>query len=99
MEAYWPQFDKNKNGYLSLAEIDRGVKYVIKLPDLFPLAPMIKRGFNATKAKMKAMTKYGDDYVSKAQFPYLLQYIKNYYIYWAIFNDLDKNHDKKLSLE
>jgi hypothetical protein len=71
----------------------------MKLPDLFPLAPMIKKGFNATKAKMKAMTKFGDDYVSKAEFPYLVQYIRNYYIYWAIFNEIDKNKDRKLTLE
>ena len=72
---------------------------MIKLPNLFPLGPMIKRGFNASKAKMKAITKYGDDFVSKAEFPYLLQYIKNYYIYWAIFNELDKDKDKQLTLE
>ena len=44
------------------------------------------------------MTKYGDDYISKAEFPYMSQYIKNYYIYWAIFNKIDIDHDKKLSL-
>jgi hypothetical protein len=37
INAYWPQFDKNKNGYLSLAEINSGVRYVLKLPELFPL--------------------------------------------------------------
>jgi hypothetical protein len=64
--VYWPQFDRNKNGYLSMSEVDHGMRYVIKLPELFPLAPVIKRAFNASKAKMKAMTKFGDDYVSKA---------------------------------
>lgn len=37
INTYWPQFDKNKNGYLSLAEINSGVRYVLKLPELFPL--------------------------------------------------------------
>jgi len=97
INSYWPQFDKNNNGYLNLAEINSGVRYVLKLPDLFPLEPVAKRAFNASKAKMKAMTKFGDEYVSKAEFPYLIKYIRDYYRYWAVFNEIDKNHDKKVS--
>ena len=59
---------------------------------------MLRRAFKATKAKLTAMTKYGEEHISKAEFPYLLQYIKNYYIYWAIFNKIDIDHNKKLSL-
>ena len=70
----------------------------MKLPDVFPLEPMLRKAFKATKTKLIAMTKYGDDYLSKAEFPYLVQYIKNYYIYWAIFNKIDIDHNKKLSL-
>ena len=59
---------------------------------------MLKKAFNAAKTQGKAITKYGDNYVSKHEFPYLLHYIKNYYIYWAIFNSIDVDHDQKLSL-
>ena len=65
INAYWPQFDKDKNGYLCLAEIEQGVRFVLKLPDLFPLEPVVKRAFKASKAKLKAITKYGDNYVSQ----------------------------------
>ena len=47
---------------------------------------------------MKAMTKYGDDYVSKAEFPYLMQYLRNYYIFWAIFNEIDTDKNKQINL-
>ena len=75
-----------------------GIKNVVKIPDVFPLGPMLKKAFNATKTQVKAITKYGDSYISKQEFPYLLQYIKNYYIYWAIFSSIDVDNDQKLSL-
>ena len=98
MDHYWTEFDRNKSGYLNSAEVERGIRLVMKLPDVFPLERMLKKAFKATKSKIVAMTKYGDDRVSKAEFHYLVQYIKNFYIYWAIFNNLDDDHDKKLSL-
>ena len=98
MDHYWAEFDRNKSGYLNLAEVERGIRCVMKLPDVFPLEKMLKKAFKASKSKIAAMTKYGDDRVSKAEFHYLVQYIKNFYIYWAIFNNLDDDHDKKLSL-
>ena len=70
----------------------------MKLPDLFPLAPILKRAFNAAKTKLKSITKIGDDYVSQKEFPYLIRYLKDYYIYWAIFNNIDQDNDKKVSL-
>ena len=70
----------------------------MKLPDLFPLEPVVKRAFKASKTKLKAITKFGDNYVSQKEFPYLICYIKDYYIYWAIFNNIDKDCDRKLSI-
>jgi len=63
---YWPRFDCNGNGYLSLAEVDKGIRDVIRLPELFKMKPVIIKAFNMAKTKLKAVTKYGDDYVSKA---------------------------------
>jgi len=62
----WTYVDVNNNGYASLAEIDKGLRDVIKLPALFNLKPVIIRAFTAAKTKLKAKSKYGDDYVSKA---------------------------------
>ena len=36
-------FDGNGNGYLSLAEIDKGVRDVLNLPELFKTKPVIMR--------------------------------------------------------
>ena len=41
------------------------MKYVVKVPDVLPIEPMLKKAFKATKAKMIAVTAYGDNYISK----------------------------------
>lgn len=51
------------------------------------------------KNKLKATNKYGDDYVSKAEFRFLLQYLRDYYCYWSIFNEIDTSKDRRISLK
>ena len=34
-DSYWAAIDVNGNGYLSLAEVDKGLRDVIKIPVLF----------------------------------------------------------------
>lgn len=97
--SYWPGFDVNGNGYLSLAEVDKGIRDVIQLPQLFELKPVIIRAFNAAKTSLKASSKHGDDYVSKAEFKYLIQYLKEYTNYWIVFDEVDSSKDHRISLE
>lgn len=97
--TYWPAFDVNGNGYLSLAEVDKGIRDVIQLPELFQLKPVLIRAFNAAKNKLKAKSQYGDDYVSKAEFKYLIQYLKEYTSYWIIFDEIDTSDDRRISLD
>ena len=39
----------NNNGLLSLAEVDKGMRDVVKLPALFKLKPVLMRAFQAAK--------------------------------------------------
>lgn len=66
----------NGNGYLSLAEVDKGMRDVVQLPILFQLKPVLMRAFQAAKTKVKAKTKYGDDYVTKGEYRFLLKYMR-----------------------
>lgn len=42
---YWKGFDNNGNGYVSLAETEKGIRDVIKLDNLFDAKPAIMRAF------------------------------------------------------
>jgi len=44
------------------------------------------RAFNAAKAKVKSKSKYGDDYVERAEFRFLLKYLRQYFEYWIAFD-------------
>lgn len=74
--AIFAEFDMNSNGYLSLAEIDKGIRDVLNLPELFETKPVIIRAYTAAKDKIKSAHTFGDDYVSKAEFRYLLIYLR-----------------------
>lgn len=94
----WKSIDMNGNGYLSLAEIDRGLLDVIRIPRLFDIKPVIIRAFQSAKNKIKSASKYGADYVSFAEFKYLLSYLRQYYEYWIAFERIDTDHDRKVTL-
>jgi Ca2+-binding EF-hand superfamily protein len=88
----------NGNGYLSLAEVDRGLLEVVRIPQLFNVKPVIIKAFQASKNKVKSTNQHGKDYVSQAEFRYLLSYLRQYYEYWVAFERVDKDHDKRVTL-
>lgn len=95
----WRCIDMNNNGYLSLAQVDKGLRDIIKLPAVFNLKPVIIRAFNAAKKKLKATNPHGDDYVSKAEYKYLVLYLKQYYTYWQLFDAVDTSDDRRINLQ
>ena len=58
--------DVNSNGYLSLAELDKGMRDVVHIPILFDTKPVIMRAYQSAKNKLKSKNSHGDDYVSRA---------------------------------
>ena len=59
---------------------------VLNLPQLFNLKPVLMRAFQAAKNKLPSKNPHGDDYVSRAEFRYLLMYLRQYYEYWVAFD-------------
>ena len=98
-ETMWPLFDVNGNGYVSLAEVDKGMRDAVNLPELFKLKPVLLRAFNAAKTKLKSKTTHGDDYVTKGEFKYVLLYLRQYYEYWVAFDTIDTNDDRRVTLQ
>jgi len=88
-------FDPNGNGFLSLAEVDKGVRDVLKLDQVFDCKPVMIRAFNAAKDKGKNKSKVSDDYIEKNEFRIFLVYLRQYFEYFVMFERIDTGHDKK----
>ena len=91
--------DMNGNGYVSLAEIDRGIQDVLNLPEVFNCKKPIMRAFQAAKTKYKAKSKYSDDYIEWMEFRIFLVYLRQYFEYWVMFERVDASGDHKISLD
>lgn len=92
------EFDPNGNGYLSLAELDKGIRDVLQLDNVFRCKPAIMRAYQAAKAKGPQRSKYSDDYVERNEFRIFLVYLRQYFEYWQMFERIDTNHDRKVTL-
>ncbi len=92
-------FDPNGNGYLSLAEVDKGIRDVLKLPELFGMKRVIMRAFQAAKNYMPSKSKVGDDYIGRGEFRFFLVCLRQYLEYWVMFERIDSSDDKKISID
>ena len=95
----WDAIDMNKNGYVSLAEFDRGVRDVLNLPQIFSLKKVLMRAYQASKAKIKGKAKYSKDYVEWLEFRILLVYLRQYFEYYVMFCRIDTSDDFKVNLQ
>lgn len=91
--------DVNGNGYMSLAEIDKGLRDVVQIPAMFNLKPVIMRAYQTARSVSPAKTKHSDDYITKGEFKYLLYYLRQYYEYWIGFDAIDTNDDRRVSFD
>ena len=64
------------NGYLSLAEVDKGLHETCGLDGVYSCKPAIIRAFNAAKGLKKGAGGRDDDYVSRIEFRMLLVFLK-----------------------
>ena len=94
------QFDPNGNGYLSLAEVDKGCRDALGLYEIFDAKPVIMRAFQAAKGVNDRRNKpgsHGPDYVEKCEFRLLLVYLRQYFEIWQMFDLVDSSDDRRVS--
>lgn len=92
-------FDPNANGFLSLAEVDKGIRDVLRLPDLFSIKQVIMRAFQAAKDLAPNKTKYSGDYIERNEFRYFLCYLRQYFEYYEMFERVNTNQDKYIDFD
>ncbi|KAG7356252.1 flagellar calcium-binding protein [Nitzschia inconspicua] len=92
-------FDPNGNGYLSLAEIDKGCRDILGLYELFEAKKAIMRAYQAAKGVGNNSDETGADYVEKNEFRLLLVYLRDYFILWKIFEKIDTGNDARINMD
>ena len=89
----------NGNGHLSLAEVDLGIKQVLRCESLFNTKPVLIRAFNTAKNFHNRQTGIRADTVQFKEFRALLWYLRQYIKYWCMFSRIDTSHDHRVSFQ
>lgn len=95
------QFDPNGNGYLSLAETDKGFRDVVQLHSIFNCKPVIMRAFQAARSINDARNKpssHGPNYIERCEFRMLLWYVREYFELWQMFAIIDSSDDRRIDM-
>jgi Ca2+-binding EF-hand superfamily protein len=99
-EEIFAAFDPNGNGYLSLAEIDKGCRDILGLYELFEAKKAIMRAYQASKAVgNNKLGEQGADYVERNEFRLLLKYLRDYFVLWKIFQKIDTGSDARINMD
>merc|ERR1712018_711495 len=93
------QFDPNGNGYLSLAETDKGMRDVLQSDELFDCKQAVNRAFHFAKTKSQGESKHGDDFLEFREFRLFLATLRQYFEYYQAFARIDTGDDNRVSKE
>ena len=93
--------DGNGNGYLSLAEVDSGMRGVISGAGLLASAkPAVMRAFQAAKGARSGGRPLGDDLIERGdEFRLFLLYLRRYLELLLAFDQLDTSGDRRLDTD
>ena len=94
----WNSIDINGNGYVSLAELDKGVRDAMQNQELFDSKPVLIRAYKAARNRVKTQKLHGPDYIERCEFRLVLLYLRQYFEYWVAFQRVDKSGDDRISL-
>jgi Ca2+-binding EF-hand superfamily protein len=98
-QKMFSDFDPNGNGFLSLAEVDKGIRDVLRLPEIFALKRVIMRAFQAAKDSTKNKHKNSSDYIERNEFRYFLCYLRQYFEYYEMFDLINTDDDKYIDFD
>ena len=101
-QEFFQRMDTNASGQLSYSELYEGVRNVLQCDELFDAEPVIKEAYKhaaayGNKRKKKNAAKY--PFITFKQFRALLWYLREYFEYWIIFNEVDTSHDSRLTFD
>ena len=97
-KAMFNKFDINANGLLSVAEVDKAVRDVLKSPAMFKSKPAVMRAFQAAKRANGKGRGPSGDFVERNEFRLLLSYLRSYFQLYAAFSRVDTSDDRRIDL-
>lgn len=96
----YKQMDANGNGFLSLAETERGVGLILGLDEIAAAKPVMMRAFQVAKKARGSSSKLGADYVERGEeFRQLLLNLRHYFELYAMFNRVDSSDDRRVDFK
>lgn len=90
--------DVNGNGYLSLAEVDKGIQDVLQIKEIYDAKPVIIRAFNAAKNCVPDEG-VGGDYIQRREFRMMLQFMAHFFDLWVMFGIIDTSNNRTINLQ
>ena len=95
----WQYIDLNGNGFCSLAELDKGIRDILKIQSIFSCKPVIMRAFQAAKNSGRSKSHHGPNYIERDEFRIFLQYLRQFFEYYQAFARVDTGDDNRVSLQ
>ena len=89
----------NGNRYLSLAEVDKGIRDVLGLEEVFDCKEAVNYAFHFTKNSSPGESKFGDELLEFRELRLFLQTLRATFEFYQGFNKIDAEGDSRISKE
>ena len=95
----WNGMNMNGNRYLSLAEVDKGIRDVLGLEEVFDCKEAVNYAFHFTKNSSPGESKYGEELLEFRELRLFLQTLRATFEFYQGFNKIDVEGDSRISKE
>jgi len=95
----WNGMNTNGNEYLSLAEVEKGIRDVLELDEVFDAKKAIFEAFSFAKNSSQAESKFGEDLMEFRELRLFLQTLRATFEFYQGFNIIDAEGDSRISKE
>lgn len=92
-------FDKNRNGYLSLIEMEQGISSILGPSGYSHFQLAIQLAFHWAKDCIKNNKAFSKECIELNEFRYFLCCLRQYIEYYEMFERVNTDHDKYIDFE
>jgi len=93
------RFDPNGILFLSISEIDKGVREILSFSERFLKKDIIKKAFISAKKSGAKRNNSSEELIEKNEFRSFLVFLRQYSEYYEIFELMNSTEDRKITYE